>query len=328
MPKYILKRILRSFLTMAIVITVVFSLLRLMPIEGYFENYDKLSQTQIDLGLQKLGLTDPLPKQLWNFGRQLLSGDLGTSIRYRKGVSINTIVAEKAPVSLQLGLTSLAIALCLGLPLGILMSRSTRTKWKLGDKLGTVFIVIIQAVPAAAYHILIQFAGSQGVVNLHWLGLDWSLRLPMLFKLGDYRSYILPILSLSIGNIAYYAMWLRRYMVDEANKDYIKLARAKGVPGGQISRKHVFRNAMVPLIQYIPNSILFTLMGSLYVESLYSIPGMGGLLVTVIKRQDNNMVLALVVIYAVISILGLLFGDLLMALLDPRITLAGKEESR
>ena len=117
-------------------------------------------------------------------------------------------------------------------------------------------------------------------------------------------------------------------MVDEANKDYIKLARAKGVPSRQISRKHVFRNAMVPLIQYIPNSILFTLMGSLYVESLYSIPGMGGLLVAVIKRQDNNMVLALVVIYSIISILGLLFGDLLMALLDPRITLSSTEESR
>lgn len=336
MPQYILKRILRSLVTMVIVITVVFSLLRLMPIEGYFENYDKLSQTQIDLGLQQLGLKDPLYKQLFNYGKQLLSGDLGTSIRYRKGVSINTIVAEKAPISLQLGLISLAIALALGLPLGILMSRSTRTRWKIGDKLGTVFIVIIQAVPAAAYHILIQFAGSQGVINLHWLqklGIDsalsdWTLKLPMLFKLGDYRSYILPILSLAIGNIAYYAMWLRRYMVDEANKDYIKLARAKGVPGGQISRKHVFRNAMVPLIQYIPNSILFTLMGSLYVESLYSIPGMGGLLVSVIKRQDNNMVLALVVIYSVISILGLLFGDLLMALLDPRITLSRKEESR
>lgn len=321
MVKYTLKRILRSLVTMAIVITVVFSLLRLMPIEGYFENYDKLSQTQIDLGLQQLGLKDPLYKQLFNYAKQLLSGDLGTSIRYRKGVSINAIVAEKAPISLQLGLISLAIALALGLPLGILMSRSTRTRWKIGDKLGTVFIVIVQAVPAAAYHILIQFAGSQGVIHFG----DWSLKLPMLFKLGDYRSYILPILSLAIGNIAYYAMWLRRYMVDEANKDYIRLARAKGVPGGQISRKHIFRNAMVPLIQYIPNSILFTLMGSLYVESLYSIPGMGGLLVAVIKRQDNTMVLALVVIYSVISILGLLFGDLLMALLDPRITLSKKE---
>lgn len=324
MPKYILKRVLRSFLTMAIITTILFSLLRLMPIEGYFENFDKLSQTQIDVGLQRLGLKDPLPKQILNFGKQLLQGDLGVSTRYRKGISINEIVAEKMPISLQLGLTSLAIALALGLPLGILMGRSARTRFKIGDKLGTVFIVIVEAVPAAVYHILIQFAGSQGIIHFG----DWSLKLPMLFTQGDYKSYILPILSLSIGNIAYYAMWLRRYMVDEANKDYIRLARAKGVPGGQISRKHIFRNAMVPLIQYIPNSILFTLMGSLYVESLYSVPGMGGLLVTAVKRQDNTLVQALVIIYAAISILGLLFGDLLMALLDPRITLSRKEESR
>ena len=317
MARYILKRVLRSMITMLIIIMVVFSLLRLMPIEGYFENYDKLSETQIQVGLTQLGLKDPLHVQLWNFLKQLASGDLGTSNIYRKGVSINTIVAEKIPVSLRLGLISLAIALALGLPLGILMARSTRTRWKLWDKFGTVFIVIIQAVPSAAYHILIQFAGSQG-----------PLKLPMLFSQGNLTSYILPIFSLSIGNIAYYAMWLRRYMVDESNKDYIRLARAKGLPGSAISRRHVFRNAMVPLIQYIPNSILFTLMGSLYVESLYSIPGMGGLLVTVIKRQDNTMVQALVLIYAAISILGLLFGDILMALLDPRISFTRKEGSR
>lgn len=304
-------------ITMLIIIVVVFSLLRLMPVEGYFENYDKLSETQIEVRLTQLGLKDPLPKQLWNFLKQLSTGDLGTSNIYRKGVSINEIVAEKMPISLRMGLISLTIALALGLPLGVLMARSTRTRWKLWDKFGTIFIVIIQAVPSAAYHILIQFAGSQG-----------PLKLPMLFSQNDPRSYILPILSLSIGNIAYYAMWLRRYMVDESNKDYIRLARAKGLPGSAISRRHVFRNAMVPLIQYIPNSILFTLMGSLYVESLYSIPGMGGLLVTVIKRQDNTMVQALVLIYAAISILGLLFGDILMAVLDPRISFTRKEGSR
>ena len=317
MAKYILKRVLRSAITMLIIIVIVFSLLRLMPIEGYFENYDKLSQTQIDVRLRELGLKDPLPVQLWNYIKQLLQGDLGESNVFRKGVAITEIVAEKIPISLQLGLISLAIALALGLPLGILMARSTRTRWKLWDKFGTVFIVVVQAVPAAAYHILIQFAGSQG-----------ALHLPMLFKEGDLRSYILPIFSLAIGNIAYYAMWLRRYMVDESNKDYIRLARAKGLPSGAISRRHMFRNAMVPLIQYIPNSILFTLMGSLYVESLYSIPGMGGLLVTVIKRQDNTMVVALVLIYAAISILGLLFGDILMAILDPRISFTKKEGAR
>lgn len=150
----------------------------------------------------------------------------------------------------------------------------------------------------------------------------------MLFEIENPVTWILPVISLSIGNIAYYAMWLRRYMVDESNKDYIRLARAKGVPSAAISRRHVFRNAFVPLVQYIPNSILLTLMGSLYVESLYSIPGMGGLLVTAIKLQDNTLVQALVLIYAVISILGLLFGDILMGIVDPRISFAKKEGAR
>ncbi len=322
MAKYITKRVLRSLITMFIIITVLFALLRLMPVEGYFENYDKMSATQIQVKLSALGLTDSLPKQLLRFYNQLLHGDLGESNVYRKGVAITTIIAEKIPISLKLGLISLGIALALGLPLGILMARSTRTRYRIGDKLGTVFIVLIQAMPSAVYHILIQFAGSQTYLGKEILGL------PMLFDASNPRSYILPIISLSIGNIAYYAMWLRRYMVDENNKDYIRLARAKGVPNSKIFSRHVFRNAFVPLVQYIPNSILFTLMGSLYVESLYSVPGMGGLLVTAIKRQDNTLVQALVLIYAVISILGLLFGDILMGIVDPRISFAKKEGSR
>lgn len=322
MAKYILKRVLRSLLTMFIIITILFALLRLMPIEGYFESFDKMSSAQIQVKLQSLGLTDPLPVQLFRFYGNLLNGDLGESNVYRRGVAITEIIAEKIPVSLRLGLMSLAISLALGLPLGILMARSTRTKWKIGDRLGTVFIVLIQAMPSAVYHILIQFLGSQTHIGKEVLGL------PMLFDIENAKSYILPVISLSIGNIAYYAMWLRRYMVDESNKDYIRLARAKGVPNGTISWRHVFRNAFVPMVQYIPNSILFTLMGSLYVESLYSVPGMGGLLVTAIKRQDNTLVQALVLIYAVISILGLLFGDILMGIVDPRISFAKKEGAR
>ena len=321
MAKYITKRVLRSALTMFVIITVLFALLRLMPIEGYFENYDKMTDVQIQAKLNTLGLNDPLHIQLLNFYKQLFSGDLGTSNVYRVGVSINEIVAEKMPVSLRMGLTALCISLSLGLPLGIAMARSTRTRWQIADKLGTVFIVIIQALPSAVYHILIQFMGSQS-------SLGKAIGLAMLYDESKIMTWVLPLISLSIGNIAYYAMWLRRYMVDESNKDYIRLARAKGVPNSKISRSHVFRNAFVPLVQYIPNSILFTLMGSLYVESLYSVPGMGGLLVTAIKRQDNTLVQALVLIYAIISILGLLFGDILMGIVDPRISFAKKEGSR
>ena len=321
MTKYIIKRTLRSLVTMFIIITVLFSLLRLMPIEGYFENFDKMTEVQVQAKMNTLGLNDPLPVQLLNFYKQMLHGDLGTSNKYRIGVSINEIVAEKIPISLRLGLISLTIALTVGLSMGVLMARSTRTRFKIGDKLGTVFIVIIQAMPSAVYHILIQFIGSQSELGK-------SLGLKMLIDMNSPVTYILPVISLSIGNIAYYAMWLRRYMVDESNKDYIRLARAKGVSSGAISRNHVFRNAFVPLVQYIPNSILLTLMGSLYVESLYSIPGMGGLLVTAIKMQDNTLVQALVLIYAVISILGLLFGDILMGIVDPRISFAKKEGAR
>jgi len=321
MTKYILKRVLRSLVTMFLIITILFTLLRLMPIEGYFENFDKMTEVQVQAKLNTLGLNDPLPVQLMRFYQQILRGDLGVSNKYRIGVSINEIVAEKIPVSLKLGLISLCIALVAGLSLGIVMARSTRTRFKIGDRLGTVFIVIIQAMPSAVYHILIQFVGSQSQ-----FGKDLGLK--MLFEMDSPMTWILPVISLSIGNIAYYGMWLRRYMVDESNKDYIRLARAKGVPNGRISRSHVFRNAFVPLVQYIPNSILLTLMGSLYVESLYSIPGMGGLLVTAIKLQDNTLVQALVLIYAVISILGLLFGDILMGIVDPRISFAKKEGSR
>lgn len=322
MAKYITKRVLRSLITMFFIVTILFTLLRFMPVEGYFESYDKMTPTQIQVQLNALGLSDPLPKQLLRFYNQLLHGDLGVSNVYRKGVEITTIIKEKAPISMALGLAAMAISMAVGLPLGILMARSTRTKYKIGDKLGTVFIVLIQAMPSAVYHILIQFAGSQTHIGKDILGL------PMLYDAANLKSIILPLISLSIGNIAYYAMWLRRYMVDESNKDYIRLARAKGVPSGAISRKHIFRNAFVPMVQYIPNSILLTLVGSLYVESLYSVPGMGGLLVTAIKRQDNTLVQALVLIYAILSILGLLFGDLLMGIVDPRISFAKKEGSR
>ena len=316
MAKYMLKRILHAAITLCVVICIVFALLRQMPIEGYFNNFDKMTEASIQVSLNKMGLNDPLPVQILHYFGQLLKGNLGVSNRYRQGYPIVKIIAQKAPISIKLGLISLAVSLAVGLPLGILMARSTRTRWKLWDKFGTVFIVIVQAVPSAVYHLLIQLYGSE------------ILGVSMLFNDRNPMTWVLPVFSLSIGNIAYYAMWLRRYMVDESNKDYIRLARAKGVPAGKISRSHVFRNAIVPLVQYIPQSILFTLMGSLYVESLYSIPGMGGLLIQVIKLQDNTMVQALVLIYAAVSVLGLLLGDLMMALVDPRISFTGKEGAR
>ena len=313
MLKYSLKRLSSSLLTLLIIISVVFVLLRQMPIEGYFDNFDKLEPAAITAKLNQLGLNDPIPVQLYNFIEGLLHGDLGTSARYSVGAPITGLIAKKAPISIKLGVMSMALSLLMGIPLGTAMAKN---KGKFWDKIGTMYIVFINAVPAAVYYIFIQMYGSS------------ALGISMLFDVNDPVTWILPVVSMALGNTAYYAMWLRRYMVDELNKDYVRLARAKGVSGPNIMMKHVFRNAFVPMIQYIPTSLLYTICGSIYIESLYSIPGMGGLLVDVIGRQDNPMVQAIVMIYSCIGIVGLLLGDLLMGLIDPRISFVKKEGAR
>lgn len=313
MLKYSLKRLLSSLITLLIIISVVFVLLRQMPIEGYFDNFDKVDPATIQAKLTQLGLNDPIPVQLWNFLKDLFHGDLGTSTRYSVGAPIAEIIAKKAPVSMKLGVMSMALSLLMGIPLGTAMARS---KGKFWDKVGTVYIVFINAVPAAVYYIFIQLYGTG------------ALGIPMLFDQARPVTWILPVISMSLGSTASYAMWLRRYMLDEMNKDYVRLARAKGVSNKKIMMRHVFRNAFVPMIQYIPTSLLYTIGGSIYIESLYSIPGMGGLLVDVIGRQDNPMVQAIVMIYSCIGIVGLLLGDLLMGLIDPRISFVKKEGAR
>ena len=300
MLKYSLKRLASSLITLLIIITVVFVLLRQMPIEGYFDNFEKADAATIQAKLNQLGLNDPIPVQLWNFIKNLFHGDLGTSARYSVGAPISELIAKKAPVSIKLGVMSMALSLMMGIPLGTAMARS---KGKFWDKFGTVYIVFINAVPAAVYYIFIQMYGTS------------ALNISMLFDEARPVTWILPVFSMSLGSTASYAMWLRRYMVDEMNKDYVRLARA-------------FRNAFVPMIQYIPTSLLYTISGSIYIESLYSIPGMGGLLVDVIGRQDNPMVQAIVMIYSCIGIVGLLLGDLLMGMIDPRISFVKKEGAR
>lgn len=312
--KYVLTRLLRSLFTLIIVVTIVFLLMRMMPIEGYFgASFDKLDEAQKTAKLENLGLLDPWYIQLKNFYMDVIKGDFGESITYRPKVAITKILGEKLITSLRFGLVSLGISLVVGLSMGVLMARY---KGKLWDKLGTCYVVGANAVPVVIYYLLIQVFFTQ------------IFKLPLLYDKTDPKSWILPVLCLSIVNIAYYAMWIRRYMVDELNKDYVRLARAKGLRNKDIMVRHVMRNAFVPMAQYLPASILYTVSGSIYVESLFSIPGTGGLLVTAIQRQDNTLVQALVLLYSSIGIVGLMLGDILMATFDPRIKLGNEGGSR
>ena len=314
MIRYVLKRFLQSMITLFIVVSMVFLLMRLLPLEGYFgDGYDKLSAEQKSAALERMGLLDPWYSQLGHFYLKLARGDLGTSIIYRRDVPVTEVIAPRIPYSMYFGITATLMALVLGLTLGVFMARK---KGKTLDRAGTAYIVLINAVPSAVYLLFIQLYGTS------------LFNLPILFDRYRVKSWILPAISLSLGGVAGYAMWIRRYMVDELNKDYIKLARAKGLPEKLIMIRHVMRNAFVPMAQYLPAAILSTISGSIYIESLYSIPGMGGLLVDVIQRQDNPMVQALVLIFSSVGIIGLFLGDILMAIFDPRIKLVKGEGAR
>lgn len=314
MIRYIFRRLAQSAVTLFIVVTVVFLLMRLLPVEGYLgERYDKLSMEQREAILQKMGLLDPWYVQIGSFYARLLRGDLGVSAIYRKDIPVLEVIAPRVPYSVRFGLVAISISLAAGLAMGVQMAKHKGRFW---DRTWTGYIVLVNAVPSAVYLLFIQLYGT-GLFHV-----------PILFDKYRAASWILPALSMSLGGIAGYAMWMRRFMVDELNKDYVKLARAKGMTNSAIMVKHVLRNAYVPMAQYLPSAILATVSGSIYIESLYSIPGMGGLLVDVIQRQDNPMVQALVLVFSSIGIIGLFLGDLLMAVFDPRIQFVKSEGAR
>lgn len=316
MLKYTIKRLLQSLFTVLIVVTIVFLLLRMLPTDYYFteEQLMKFTDVQKHDALEAAGLLDSPAKQLFRFYGQLLRFDFGTSRRIQNGVSVVKVIGNKFAVSMQLGLIALSLALAAGVLIGIIQ---THHKDKLLDHVGTAYTIFVNAVPPLVSYSLVLIFGSR------------VLGFPSMYSTRNAGpSSVLPIVCLAMGSIASYALWTRRYMIDELNKDYIKLARVKGMSTKSIMFRHVLRNAFVPLVQYLPASFLYTIGGSLLVERFFSVPGMGPLLTDSINRYDTSIVQTLVILYAGLGILGVFLGDILMMLFDPRIKLTGKGGDR
>lgn len=316
MIKYTIKRLLQSLVTVAVVATIVFLLMRMLPTDYFFteDQLMKLTEEQKNEQLQAAGLLDPIPTQLIRFYGQAIRLDFGQSRRIQSGVDVIKVIGDKFTVSMKMGCIALIISLIIGVIIGIIQ---TLNKDRILDHVGTGYTIFVNAVPSLVSYSLVLVFGSK------------VLGLPSMYSTRNPGpSSILPIVCLSLASIASYALWTRRYMVDELNKDYIKLARIKGMSYKTIMVKHVFKNAFVPLVQYIPASFLYTIGGSLLVERFFSVPGMGPLLTDSITRYDTNVVQTLAIIYAALGILGVFLGDVLMMLVDPRIKLTGKGGTR
>ena len=136
--------------------------------------------------------------------------------------------------------------------------------------------------------------------------------------------YVLPIISLSLRPIASNMRWLRRYMVDQQNADYVKFARSGGLSEREIFTNHILKNAAIPIVHGIPAAILFSLVGALITERVYVVPGVGGLLINAINAYDNGVIVGVTLFYAVLSIVSVILGDVLMSMVDPRISFSAK----
>ncbi len=225
-------------------------------------------------------------------------------------VSANRVSMSRMGYSFVIGIIATVMAYVLGLPVGVLMARY---KEGLLDKIGTVYIMFISAVPSLAYIFIFKGIGRA-------MGLPWAFDMDNVKK----AMYVLPIVSLALPSVASLMKWMRRYMIDQMNSDYVKFARSTGMSETNIFFKHVMKVSAIPIVQGIPGSLLFAMTGALITERVYLVPGAGGLLIDAINMYDNAVIVGVTLFYAILSVLSLILGDVLMATVDPRISFTEK----
>lgn len=213
--------------------------------------------------------------------------------------------------SFLIGIIATITAYVIGVPIGILMAKH---KGKLIDKIGICYIIFIMAVPSLAYIYIFRRIGFNA-------GLPTQLQLA---TGPQWVAYILPVICLALPSIGSLMSWIRRYMIDQMNSDYVKFARAKGLSELEIFNKHIFKNAVIPIVHNIPGGLLGSLTGALLTERIFGIPGVGKLFTDAIEKTDNGMLVGLTFFYAILSITALILGDVLMPIVDPRISFADK----
>jgi len=336
--RYVFKRIGNSMITLFFITTAVFLLLRMIPKETYID-YGKLNkipesarEAYIESIYERFGLNDPVHIQLLNYYRDILPIptevcvqtrydeywqvychesetvliNFGNSVKYKNGKPVMTLIEERFPVSFKLAMWFTLFMYVFGYPLGVAMAKN-KGKWV--DKLGNGYIVLTMAVPGIVFYYL-------------WLIISMMVfRLPSVFDSENWLTWITPVWAVAFMGTASTALWVRRFMVDEMNSDYVKFARSKGLSERKIMFTHVLRNAIVRLVRGIPVAIMLAVMGSYFVEMLWNIPGSGNLLILAIRLKDNPLVQGLTIIYAILSMTAYLLGDLVTVFMDPRISL-------
>ena len=307
MAKYIAKRVLLAIVTLFVLTSVVFVLVRLMPGDPF--SSDKMTP-EIRANLEAYyGMDKPLPVQYITYMKNVLHGDLGYSMKY-EGRTVNQIIAESFPYSADLGIRSLCFALFFGLILGIIAALNR------GKKLD--FFCILIAIIGTSMPDFIM-----GSVLQYFFGIKWKI-LPVA-QYTSFKHTILPSIAVGFYTLASVSRLMRSSMLEVVTSDYTKTAKAKGLSDLRITIKHQIRNAITPIITSLGTTVAYVLTGNSVIEALFAIPGMGKHYVDSINMNDYTLVLGMTIFYGAFLIIAILVVDILYGIVDPRIRLSGKK---
>lgn len=303
MGKYIITRILQSFLVLILVATITFLLMNMVPGSPFLSEKPPSPEVMEQLN-KKYGLDKPLSVQLKKYLINTLKLDFGVSLKMQKNRPVIEILKEMFPTSAKIGLIALSWSILVGLPLGCLAA------YHRGDGVDS-FLRVLTTIGISV----------PGFVVATLLLIFFGVKLKVLptMGLGKVSAYVLPCFSLGFNPMCYIARLSRSSMLDVINQDYIRTARAKGVPASKILFKHALRNAFIPVLTYLGPLTASILCGSFVVESVFSLPGMGRYFINSILNRDYPIIMATTIFFAALVIFMNLVVDILYKFVDPRI---------
>lgn len=306
MAKYIGKRVIYMFISLFIIATLTFVLMKMLP-GSPLSSAAKLSIEQREVVYEKYGLNDPVPVQYVRYMGNLVKGDFGVSFQY-SSVDVSTLIVKKLKYSALLGAQALIFGTIIGIILGMVAALKQNTVWDYGS---TIVAILGISIPSFVFAVLLQYIFAV-----------WLEVLPVGLWNG-WQSSILPSVALAMGPIAIAARFIRTEMIEVLSSDYILLAKAKGANWFEIAFKHAFRNALIPLITVLGPVAAGLLTGSLVVEQIFAIPGIGEQFVTSINTNDYSVIMGTTMFFSVFLIVIILIVDILYGVIDPRIRLSG-----
>lgn len=304
MLKLIVKRIFEAIPTLLFLITVSFFMMRLAP-GSPFSGEKNLPPAVMANIEAKYNLNDPLWLQYLNYLKNLLQGDFGPSFKY-KDHTINELLAQNLPVSVELGIYAFVIAVAIGIAAGVIAALKQNSIFDYGIMTLAMAGVAIPSFVKAPLIVLV-FA-----VTLKWFPAGgWNG--------GSFQNLVLPVTALSIGYIASIARITRGSMIETMNSQFIRTARAKGLPMSHIVIKHALRPAMLPVVSYLGPAFVGIITGSIIIETIFGIPGIGQLFVNGALNRDYSLVLSLTILVGFLTIAFNAIVDIVYAMIDPKI---------